>query len=354
MAGNGPRRHVTMSDVAQRAGVSATTVSHVLNRTRTVAPQTEEAVLSAVAALGYMPDDVVRSMRTASNRTIGLAMAAMSHTYFGDVIHVIERTLSQAGFTPLLADTHDDGATELRAVGDLLSRRVDGLILAPSADPRLALEFAASQGIPVTLIDRTAPFEVDSISCESVEPTAELVDHLASLGHRRIAMIGGKAGLSTSEDRIAGYRLGMSRNGLEVDETLVRDGGSTGDGGSQAFHAIWAAPDRPTAVVVGNNQMTIGALAATHELGIRIPDDIALVAFDDFPWADYFRPGLTVMAQPLQTMGEQAARMILARLEDPDAAVQKVLLRPRFMHRESCGCTPAPRAPQSEPSTSHS
>jgi LacI family transcriptional regulator len=338
MPGSAPRSRVAMSDVARRAGVSVTTVSHVVNRTRSVAPETERAVLAAIAETGYVSEDVVRSVRTIRSQTVGLAMTAMSNPYFGDVVHSIERALSRAGYAPLLAETHDDVAAELRAVSDLLSRRVEAIILAPSADPTRALEHARARGVPVVLIDRAAPLDVDQVVTENVEPTAFLVDHLVGVGHRRIAMISGKAGLTTTEERVQGYRLGLSRNRIRFDKALVVPGHSTDDGGQLALHQLWQLPKRPTAVLVGNNRMTIGAMHAAREASIDIPADLALVSFDDFEWADFFRPGLTVIAQPTKSLGEQAAELAVSRLADPTLPSRRVVLRPRFVHRDSCGC----------------
>lgn len=338
MAGTGSRRPVAMVDVARAAGVSVTTVSHVVNRTRPVAPDTERAVLTAIAQTGYVTDNVVRSLRTLGTRTVGLAMSAMSNVYFGDLVHRIERTLSRSGYSLLLADTHDEVVDEMRAVSDLLVRRVDAIVLAPSKDPSNALNHAAQQGVPVVLLDRTSPAHVDQVAAESIEATASLVDHLAGIGHRRIAMISGKPGLVTTEERIQGYREGLRRNGIRFARNLLVRGYSTDEGGQAALEELLALPNPPSATVVGNNLMTLGVLRAARAAGVAVPDDLALVAYDDFPWADLFRPGLTVIAQPTAAMAEEAAQMVLTRLAEPDIPTRRTVLRPTFIHRESCGC----------------
>jgi LacI family transcriptional regulator len=327
-----------MADIARRANVSVTTVSHVVNKSRTVAPDTETAVLAAIAEAGYVPDNVTRSMRTAGPQTLGLAMSSISNTYFGDVVHGIERAASSHGYSLLLADTHDEVRTELRAVSDLLSRRVDAIVLAPSSDPSTALRHARLQNVPVVLIDRLTKAKVDQIGSENVEPTAELVDHLVSIGHRRIAMISGRPGLSTSEERVAGYRLGLRRNRIRAIADYLLSGDSQEEAAQQATMQLLALPKPPTALVVGNNLMTIGAMRGAREVGARIPDDLALVAFDDFPWADLFHPRLTVIAQPTQQMGEQAMHLVMSRLADPSMPVRRIVMHPTFVHRESCGC----------------
>lgn len=338
MARNRPRRAVSMAHVAEIAGVSVTTVSHVVNRTRAVAPETERAVLAAMAETGYVPDDVVRSLRTTGTRTIGLAMSAMSNMYFGDLVHSIERSLARAGYSLLLTDTHDEVVDELRAVADLLTRRVDAILLAPSADPSKALSHARRQGVPVVLLDRGWSAEVDQITAESVESTALLVDHLVSCGHTRIAMISGKPGLGTTTDRIRGYREGLQRNQVPFHGELLVTGESTEEGAEAALSKLLALTPRPSAVVVGNNLMTLGVLRAARDAGVSVPSDLALASFDDFPWADFFRPGLTAIAQPTKAMGEEAAQMVLSRLADPTLPPRRVIMRPTFVHRESCGC----------------
>lgn len=333
----GLRKTVTMADVARVAGVSITTVSHVLNRTRPVAESTELAVMNAVAEAGYVTDEVLRS-RNGSSGTVGLAMSAMSNPYFAEVVYSLEQVTSRAGVSLLLADTHDEPATELRAISDLLSRRVDAVILAPSAHPDNALLLARQQNVPVVLIDRLIDVELDQVAVENEEPTAQLVDHLAELGHRRIAMICGKPGLSTTEERVAGYRLGLRRNRLRFARRYLVCGDSTEAGGQTALRILLDLPDRPSALVVGNNQMTIGVMRGAWASVVRIPEDLAVTGFDDFPWADAFHPGLTTIAQPTRAMGEQAAELALSRLASPSLPARRIQMHTTFMHRESCGC----------------
>jgi LacI family transcriptional regulator len=327
-----------MADIASRAKVSVTTVSHVVNKSRPVSPETERAVLNAIAETGYVPDSVTRSLRTAGSRIIGLAMSSITNPYFGDVVHGFERAATAAGYSLLLADTHDEDSGELRAMSDLLSRRVDAVVLAPSADPTRALRHAEQQRVPVLLIDRMLELDLDQIGTESVEPTAQLVDHLVEVGHRRIAMVTGQPELGTTIDRLHGYRVGLRRNGVRWNREYVRSGYSSDEGAERALAELMGLPRVPTAVVVGNNRMTIGVMRAARTLGVRIPDDLALVAFDDFEWADLFHPRLTAIAQPTQSLGEQAFALVASRLADPSAPSRRVVLRPTFVHRESCGC----------------
>lgn len=326
-----------MADVARAAGVSISTVSHVLNKTRTVSPDTARAVQDAVAACGYVPEKVARQ-HSAGFGTIGLAMSAMSNPYFSDVVHGIDRHAATAGYSLLLADTHDDGDTELRAVGELLRRKVGAIILAPSGHAERTLTYVRQAEVPVVVLDRFVKEDVDQIGVENVEATAQLVDHLAEIGHRRIAMIAGHTGIATTTERVRGYRLGLSRNDIPADPAYVVSGDSHAEPAERAIADLLALPEPPTAVVVGNNRMTIGAMRGLRAAGKSVPADIALVAFDDFEWSDLFHPRLTAIAQPTLAIGEQAFGLAMSRMENPGLPPRRVLIRPTFMHRESCGC----------------
>ena len=331
-----------MADVARAAGVSVTTVSHVLNKTRPVSPDTARAVEDAVAACGYVPEKAAR-LQNEGFGTIGLAMSAMSNPYFSDVVHGIDRHAATAGYSLLLADTHDDEDTELRAVGELLRRRVSAIILAPSGNAERTLNYVRQADVPVVVLDRFVDQHVDQIGVENVEATAQLVDHLVGIGHRHIAMVAGRTGLATTVERTTGYRLGLERNGIGNRPELVVSGDSHARPAEDAVTTLLSLPQPPTAVVVGNNRMTIGVMRGLRAAGIGVPHDIALVAFDDFEWSDLFHPRLTAIAQPTLAIGEQAFDLALARINAPATPLRRVLIHPTFMHRESCGCRPEAR-----------
>jgi LacI family transcriptional regulator len=330
---------VTMADVARVAGVSISTVSHVVNETRKVREETRQQVLNAIHSTGYTQNTIARALATSSTTSIGLAISVTSNPYFGELVHAVESVTSDAGYTLLLGDTHDEAEQELRIIRTLQARRVDGLILAPSADAGAGtLAHLAEQAFPVVLIDRLASADFDQVGTENEAPTARLVGHLIGHGHRRIGMISGLPGLSTTTERVAGYRQGLDEHGVPFDPALVRSGGSRPDLAQAATHALLAAPDAPTALVVGNNAMTIGTMRALREAGLRVPQDVALVAFDDFEWADLFSPRLTTVAQPCQEIGAHAVHALLSRIADPGRPPRTIRLEPQFMRRESCGC----------------
>jgi LacI family transcriptional regulator, galactose operon repressor len=333
-----------MQDVARVANVSATTVSHVINKTRRVNPETEKAVLEAIEATGFAANSVARSLRTGKSHTIGLAMTAISNTYFGDVVHALERTAALRGYSLILADTHDAPEQELRALRDLLSHRVDGVVLAPSAAPHAAYAQLARRKVPLVLIDRV-PQEmlpnIDAVGVHNVEPVASLVEHLVVVhGHTHIGMLAPKAGIVTTHERIAGFRLGLARNGLDPDRAPVEHGGESHEQTTAALIRMLELPTPPTALVLGNNLISVSTISVLRTRGTTPPQGIATVSFDDFPWADTFQPRLTTISQPADELGAVAVRLLLERIADPGLEARHVRLEPSFKLRESCGCPP--------------
>ncbi len=339
----------TMRDVARRAGVSVATVSHVLNDTRPVRPHTRRAVLDAVEDLCYTPNTLARSLVTSRTRSIGLAVSAVGNPYFTEVLHGVEAAALDRGYGLLVADPHDDPRHERTVVQLLHERRVDGVIVAPSPDPRELLAYLGRHRVPAVFLDRLVEMprsgdgpRFDQVRAESAEPTARLVTHLAGLGHRHIALVAGLPGLSTTDERITGYREGLAVAGLPYDERLLVHGDSRTPGARRATAGLLALGARPTALITADNAMTIGALRALRDHGLSVPEDIALCCFDDFPWADVFSPRLTAVAQPSREIGARAVGMLLEHLAEPALPARTEQLPCVFVHRTSCGCPDCP------------
>ncbi|BDM68063.1 LacI family transcriptional regulator [Streptomyces nigrescens] len=328
----------TMMDVARRAGVSVATVSHVLNGTRPVRPDTRAAVLGAIEELGYTPNTLARSLVTARTRSIGLAVSAISNPYFTEILQGVEAGALQAGYSLLIADPHDDPQHERKVVQLLHERRVDGMIVAPSAEPAEMAAYLARRKVPTVFLDRLVGAEHDQVCAENTGPVRQLVEHLADAGHTRIGLVAGLPGLSTTTERVQGYREGLHSRGLPFAPELLAGGNSEAEGAEDATRQLLAAPEPPTALITANNAMTIGALRALRDLGLDVPRDIALACFDDFSWADLFSPRLTAIAQPSKEIGATAVRLLLERLEEPGRPPRTVRLPCTFVHRTSCGC----------------
>jgi len=328
----------TMADVARMAGVSTATVSHVLNGTRPVRASTREQVLSAVAATHYTPNTVARSLATARTTTMGLVLSAISNPYFGELLSAAESAAAAAGYTLLLVDPHEDPDYELTVVTRLHHHRVDGVVLAPSARPDDTLAYLARHQVPTVLLDRLIDAGHDQVGPENRASTAGLTGHLADHGHTRIGLVAGLDGLSTTTERREGYRDALRSRGLPVDPELEVGGASETVAARRATHRLLALDDRPTAIVAGNNSMTIGVMQALRDAGLEVPRDVAVAAFDDFAWADLFAPRLTVAAQPFDEIATTAVRLLLDRIAEPDAPPTTRRLLPRLVVRESCGC----------------
>ena len=223
-------------------------------------------------------------------------------------------------------------------VSGLHHHRVDGVVLAPSAQPAEALAYLRRHRVPTVLLDRLIDDTLDQVGAENREATATLTTHLVEHGHRRIALVAGLEGLATTIERCEGYHDALARAGLPADPALEVSGASATGPARRATEQLLALDDPPTAIVAGNNSMTIGVVAALRDAGARIPDDVALVAFDDFAWADLFAPRLTVMAQPFARIAAEAVRMLLRRTGEPEAPPETLRLPPRLVVRDSCGC----------------
>lgn len=328
---------VTMQDVAKRAGVSQSTVSHFVNGTRSIHPDTRRAIEAAIEETGYVHDSVASSLRTGRSNIIGLAITAISNPYFAALPHRIEERVADLRQTVLLVDTADRADRELEAVRQLLRHRPDAILLAQAREASPALELLLDRGVPTVLVDRvpaTVPPRVDAVGVENRGPMRELVELLVERGHRSIALLAGLEGIPTTTERIEGYRDAVAaipggpgprieHASLDPDETAA------------AVDALLGLAPRPTAVVGGNNQATIAIMRWVREHGLDVPGDISVVGFDDFEWAELFRPRLTTVRQPIEELAEATASLLKSRMEDPDQPTRIVRLQPHLMVRDS-------------------
>lgn len=317
-------------------------MSHVLNGTRFVTDSTRERVQHAVDALGYVSNPAAASLRTGRTQTFGLIMSAVMNPYFNDVVTSIERSTVAHGYSLLLADHRDDEDLEFRSVQNLCTRKVDGLLLQPSGDSSRAIRFARDRDVPTVFVDR---FDLghgveghDFAGTENADASAAVVGHLIGHGHRRIGMVSGQEGSSTTAERLVGYRSALAAAGLPDDPALVESGHSDEQGAQQATHLLLDRDDPPTALFSGNNRMTIGILQALRDRGIVPPHGMALGVFDDFPWSDLFSPRLTCVAQQTDRIGEASVALLLRRIADPDRPPETVRFATEFRPRNSCGC----------------
>ena len=327
----------TIADVAQRAGVSISTVSHVVNRTRFVAPETTRRVLEAIDVIGYTPNTLARSLKRATTSSVGLAMSAISNPYFADLICAIEKECARLGLMVFLSDTEDDPAREVEIVRAFHARRVDGIVLAPSADPAAALAQVTERKIPCVLVDRLPDPGFDQVGIDNEAAVEALVGHLLAHGHRRIGYVAGQPGLATTLARVGAFRAVLAAAGVAVADGLVEAGCGSTDEAAAAMARLLDRAERPTAVIAGNNLATIGAMRALGARGLAVPRDVSLVGIDDFEWAECFEPRLTLIAQPCAEIGRAAAALLVERIADPDGPRRTLRLVPRLSVRELVG-----------------
>jgi LacI family transcriptional regulator len=333
----------TVKDVARRAGVSTSTVSHVLNETRWVSEELRRRVREAADDLGFEPNGVARSLKIKRSFTIGLVISDIGNPFFTDVVRGVEDVAQGQGYTVILGNSDEDVEKEAAYLRVLSAKRIDGLILAPAGQDHPYLQRLVGSGFPLVLLDRLVPgLHLPAALVENRDAARIAVAHLIDLGHRRIGMVAGKPNITSTTDRLAGYRLALDTAGIPFDDALVVSGGSQIDKARSATTALLDLSVPPTALFVANNLMTIGAVAAIEDRGLAVPADVAIAGFDDFPWADVFRPTLTCIAQPTYELGRAAAELLLRRIDgersaNADGSPEHVVLSGRLVVRESSG-----------------
>lgn len=329
----------TIRDVAKHAQVSVATVSAVLNESKYVSAPLAERVRHSAEALAYRPNSLARSLKTQRTQVLGLILSDITNPFFTTMVRAVEDTARHHGYTLLLGNTDEQAAKEEAYVELLRSRRVDGLILVASAGEHRYLPDLLARGLPVACVDRSlVHLGVDSVLTDNVAGAYQAVDHLLALGHRRIGIVTGIPKITSTDQRLAGYQQAFAERGVAIDPTLVRPSDSTIAGGERDAAALLARPDPPTALFATNNQMTIGALRAIYARGRRCPEDVALVGFDDFEWAEVFRPRLTTVRQPVYELGRTVARLLIKRIAGRRVGpASEVVLPPTLIVRESCG-----------------
>jgi DNA-binding LacI/PurR family transcriptional regulator len=244
----------------------------------------------------------------------------------------------------LLGNTFDSLISEQTHINTFLSEGVSGVIFAAVNSADISnYDRLQNAHIPLVAIDRTpGNLQVDTVQVANAQAAGQAVDHLLQEGHRRIALIAGPSHISTAVERQAGYELAVRAAGLTPDAALIQVGDYTLEGGYRAMKTLMANPDRPTAVLIANNVMTLGALQYVNEQALEIPCDIAVIGYDDMPWAASLRPPLTVVAQPDYEIGVLAARLMLDRIREPDSSVKHITLEARLVVRSSCSCGSKP------------
>jgi DNA-binding LacI/PurR family transcriptional regulator len=324
----------SLKQIARECGVSISTASRALNGHPSVNPVTRERILAAAGRVGYRPNNAARALRSRSSSTIGVVLPDMLNNFYAACTAVLQEQFEQNGYGMVLAVTRNDPSREREALQRLSSAQVEGLVLVPTSrrwelpDPK----------VPVVEMNRhSSRSGIDVVQSEEREGSRQVLEHLLSHGHERIAVIVGEPQFSTTVERVDGARQALEAAGLQLPAELLLAGQHTRAWGAHAFRIAWALDPRPTAVFAASSELALGALHAAQQLMVSIPHDVSLAAFGDPAWFEVCQPPLTCFEQPLREVGMITAQLLLSRLsgDQTDPRASRVRVGGRLMVRKS-------------------
>jgi LacI family transcriptional regulator len=325
-------------DIAKRAGVAPITVSRVINNSGYVSQSTRERVEAVVKELGYVPNTIARGLRSKRTHTLALVVTDIANPYFTSMARGVEDVAGASNYTVIYCNTDESEAKEEKYANMLAQRQVDGVLLVPSCGNVKTIQFLKSNEIDVVVLDRRISGEdADIVYSDSKNGASRLTKLLIGLGHKRIAIIAGSRGVSTSEDRVIGYQQALAEAGLSSNELIYYGAFNEHSGYQLANQAMMQTP-KPTAIFGGNNFVAMGAIKAIHNLNLDVPGDVSVVGFDDLPEFMFMKPFLTVARQPAYEMGRLAAELLLKRITGEMIEEHREFVLPvEIVVRESSG-----------------
>jgi len=330
-------KRVVMRDVAEAAGVSITTVSHVVNGTRGVSDELRVRVLKVAQELGYRPNVLARGLRKGQSKTLGLIIPDSSNAFFGEVARGLERKSYSLGFSVMLCNTDGEPSREVVYIEMLMSKQVDGVALVSAGDNIKTVSVLRALKIPFVVVDRhVSGEEMDEVLVDNLQGGKLATEYLLSLGHTRIGCVSGPSILTPTVDRVRGYQQSLEAAGIEADETLIVKGDFQCGGGYRGTQFLLSLPEPPSAVFVCNDLMAIGAISAACAAGLQVPRDLSIVGFDDIALASFINPALTTVAQPKEDIGSVAADLLVQRILNRDIPPRKYVLPTELVVRGSC------------------
>lgn len=331
----------TMQDVANQAGVSVTSVSHVLNETRPVSDELRQRVLAAMDELGYQRNLLARSLRRGQTHTIGIIVPDNVNPFFAEVARGIEDVSFEHGYSLILCNSDANLDKELHYTGVLVDKQVDGIVFVAAGHSIERVVSLQRRDVPVVLVDRElSGANADTVLADNARGGWLATQHLLALGHRGIGCITGPSELTPSADRVAGYRQALLDAGIPVRSEFILRGDFHHASGYSAVQQLLALPDPTTAIFACNDLMAMGVISGAADLGRSVPADLSVVGFDDISLASFTCPPLTTVAQPMYEMGALAARLLLERMRDPQASPARRVLDVELVMRRSTA-TPA-------------
>ena len=329
----------TLNDIAARAGVSASTVSRVLNGQATayrISSDTEALVRKAAHELRYRANHLARGLRLSKSNTLGVVAPDISNPFFAHIIKRIQSAAHGHGYSIVVCNTDESLDLEVEQVSLLDRKRVDGLIAMPVGQAYGHFEEWVAKGTPLVLVDRCSDtLDVSCVSVDNYRGAYEATAHLVAAGHRRIALIQGLPATYTNSARLRGYREALAAHGVPVEDGLIVGGDFRQQNGYDETRRLLALADPPTALFATSDLITLGALEALAEAGVSVPEDVSLLSFDDFDFAPHLRCPLTAVWQPREAMGDAAVALLVEQLGGGGAKTRRVVLEPRLVVRDS-------------------
>jgi len=327
---------VRIADVAKMANVSTATVSRVISNAGTVKKETAEKVLEAIKKLNYQPNMLARQLRRSETKTILVVVPDITNTFFSAVLRGIESVAIENGYQVLLGDARNDVESETSFLTILGQKKADGLILLTARTDQKILEIL-SQDYPVVLAcEYYEGSKLPTVSIDNVSSARRATEYLISLNHKRIGHISGPLNIVVGRDRCRGFQQAMAQHGLSVDPSLVQEGEFSFESGFNLMIKFLSLENPPTAIFAGNDEMAMGAIKAAKSKGLRVPEDLSVVGFDDIQFSSIFEPALTTVAQPTFDMGQKAMRLLLKLILNEELEKDQFILQDKLVVRESC------------------
>jgi LacI family transcriptional regulator len=337
------KQRVTLLDIAADAGVSRATVSLVIRNAPSVAEATRKRVERSIKRLGYVYHRGAASLRTQQSRAVGLIISDITNPFFAEMIVAIEQRLAIAGLVTLLGNTSEDAAKETQLLKTMTEFPADGILLCSSLGQNDSCEIRPSP-VPTVAFARRV-HGLDYAGVDNTQGSILAVEHLAGLGNRRIAFIGGNPKTTAGQERMEGYERALNRLAISFDPELVIPGAPTRRCGSKGLQQLLTVTNPPTAAVCYNDVVALGAMEALQNAGVRPGKDFGVVGFNNVPDAAQSLPGLTTIDTSARELGRTAAELLLKRIEQPNSPIRTVILQPRLIVRQSSGAESSPNAP---------
>ncbi|QHA93085.1 LacI family DNA-binding transcriptional regulator [Bacillus sp. N1-1] len=332
-------KKVTIKEVAKKAEVSTATVSNVINNTKFVSEKVRERVLKVIQELDYQANALAKSLRSQESRLIGVIVSDISNPFFSNVVKGIEEGTAANGYNVLLCNTASSLEKEIEFLGILIGKRVEGVIISSSGTDKEYFENLNNIDVPVVFLNRSPNTPAHKVvMTNNIKGANIATEHLIQHGYKNIGIISGPSSLSTGKDRLTGYRRAMEDYHLSIPDSYIQEGDFSIESGYKAMKDLLTQNNEIEACFISNNFMTLGAYKYLKEVNYSVPNDIAIIGYDDADWADIMNPPLTTVKQPAYEQGIKAIDIMLSTIRSEGHKQQIEYLEPNLVVRKSCGC----------------